>query len=73
MATADPQRRRDWTGRVVREGDDERRIDAEFWKQMTGDERIAIVWDMTVESEALRTGRADQPRLQRSVVRVQRS
>ena len=68
----DSNRRSDWTGRVLRPGDDEHRADVEFWKRMTPDERVAVLWDMALEAETLRTGRVDQPRLQKSVFRIQR-
>lgn len=66
-------RRRTWTGRVLRDAAAERRADIEFWKRLTPNERLALVWDLTLEAEALRTGHADQSRLQRSACRVQRS
>jgi hypothetical protein len=70
---SDPERRSQWTGRVIRSAEEERGADVEFWKRMTPDERVAVLWDMALEAETLRTGRADQPRLQRSVFRIQRA
>jgi hypothetical protein len=66
-------RRRTWTGRVLRDAAAERRADIEFWKRLTPNERLALVWDLTLEAEALRTGHAEVPRLQRSVTRVLRA
>ena len=66
------ERRRHWTVRVIRPGEDERAADREFWQRMTPDERVAVLWDMVLEARAWQGGHGDQPRLQRSVVRVQR-
>jgi hypothetical protein len=67
-----PERRRNWTGRVIRPGEDQRIADAEFWRRMTPDERIAVLWDMVLEAEAWKGDHGNQLRLRRTVVRVQR-
>jgi len=48
-------------------GDPEDRFDIEFW-QSQGDLAIfRAAWEMIVDSQMLRTGHADEPRLQRTV------
>ena len=42
------------------------------WARMTPDERVAVLWDTVLEEQAWRGVDADQLRLQRSVVRIQR-
>ena len=66
------ERRRLWSGRVLRSAEEVRRADAEFLRRMTPDERIAILSDMSLEAQTLRTGHTDQPRFDRTAGRVVR-
>jgi hypothetical protein len=43
-----------------------------YWQGVPGRERIQAVWDITLESYRLRGEIQDVPRLQRTLVRVQR-
>lgn len=59
-----------WKTRVVRAGFPDRTFDIEFWQEL-GDEAIfRAAWEMVVMVEELKHGR--QPRLQRTVTRIQR-
>jgi hypothetical protein len=60
------------TGRLVRQGEDERAFDREFWGSMTGEQRVELLWDMVNEARALKGLEGDEPRLQRSVGRLVR-
>jgi hypothetical protein len=63
--------RRHITGRLVRPGDDPEVFDIEFWRSMTGEQRVEALWEMTLDAIAIKGGKPDdQPRLQRSVGRV---
>jgi len=66
------RRRRNVTIRVGRLGVDDQRLDDEWWASFTGDERVAMVWDLVVDARAWRGDGGPEPRLQRSVVRVER-
>ncbi len=44
-----------------------------YWQSVPVRERIQAVWDITLESYRLRGEIQDVPRLQRTLVRVQRS
>lgn len=65
-------RRRVATVRKIAIEDDPDRFDLDFWQSLPADERFAATWD-AVEDLA-RMGRidADQLRLRRSVVRLER-
>ena len=66
-----PERR--CTGRLVRPGDDPDAFDREFWQAMSGEERVEVLWGMTLDAIAIKGGNPDdQPRLQRSVGRIVR-
>lgn len=52
--------------------DDDGSFDLEFWERVGAEGRFAAAWEMVIEAEAMRGEHADQPRLQRSVLRVQR-
>lgn len=45
----------------------------ESWREMTMEERIAAVWELTLQCDAWSRDGDHEPRLQRSVSRVQRS
>src|SRR5437867_2705380 len=52
--------------------DAEREFDDEFWSRMSGEERVSLLWDMVLEVRRIRGEKGDEPRLQRSVLRVER-
>jgi hypothetical protein len=41
-------------------------------RELTPSQRVAMVWQMTVQAWAFKEGRWDEPRLRRDVVRVER-
>lgn len=60
----------DWNTRLARDGFPDRTFDIEFWQQQ-GDEAIfRAAWEMVIVAEQFKNGR--EPRLQRTVTRVQR-
>lgn len=59
------------TGRLCRVGDDEDDFDREFWRGIAPHRRVELLWDMVLDALAVK-GIADEPRLQRSVGRLQR-
>jgi hypothetical protein len=48
------------------------RFDREFWARVEPADRLALVWEMTLDYLAWRDPDAPEPRLQRSVCRVER-
>jgi hypothetical protein len=57
--------------RVLRDGaKDDGSFDLEFWQKLSAEARFAAAWEMVQEAQAWRGQDGDQPRLQRSVVRV---
>lgn len=46
--------------------------DLEYWAAIPPDRRLEMVWDLTLDMRALQGQSGDQPRLQRSVCRVER-
>ena len=65
------QRRATMTTRILRRDRSTSAPDPE-WQGSTMEERIAAVWNLTLECLAWTQPDADQPRLQRSVCRTQR-
>jgi hypothetical protein len=61
------------TARLVRQGDDERGFDDEFWSKMSGEERVSLLWDMVLEVRRIRGEAGEEPPLRRDVLRVIRS
>ena len=59
------------TARVVRLHEDDGAFDRDFWKSVPPDERLAMVWQIVLDELALRDPDAAEPRLQRSVCRVE--
>jgi hypothetical protein len=59
-------------GRLVRRDADDGMFDLEFWARIGAEGRFAAAWEMVREQWWIRGQRADQRRLQRSVVRLQR-
>ena len=64
--------RRQGTARVVGLHADDGSFDREFWRGIPPKERLELVWAMTLEARHWRGERGGQPRLQRSVCRVER-
>ena len=65
------EERRRGHARLIRLGEDDGSFDLEFWRAVPPAERLEQVWQMVEEFEAWR-GDARQPRLQGSVLRLQR-
>ena len=52
---------------------DDGSFDIEFWRRVGADGRFAAAWEMVCEADAIReVQNARQPRLQRSVLRIER-
>ncbi|MCA8974719.1 MAG: hypothetical protein KDC98_08350 [Planctomycetes bacterium] len=61
------------TGRLVRPGEDRDAFDDEFWRAMTGEQRVEALWGMVRDYLVMQGGDPDdEPRLQRSVGRILR-
>ena len=59
--------------RVLRNGEpDDGEFDLEFWKRVGAEGIFEAAWDMVCEARAMRGEDGDEPRLQRSVLRVVR-
>ena len=60
--------------RVLRNGTrDDGSFDIEFWRRIGAEGRFAAAWEMVLEAQAIRGVKdAREPRLQRSVLRVER-
>ena len=66
------ERRRRATTRVTRLHEDRSAFDREFWHAMSPDARLEALWDLTLDFLTLSGEGGDQPRLQRSVCRIER-
>jgi hypothetical protein len=64
--------RRQGTARVVGLHDDDGSFDGTFWRRIPPAERLEMVWSMALEAGQWKGERGGQPRLQRSVCRVER-
>ena len=53
-------------------GEDDGAFDRDAWRDSTMEERIAAVWELTLECLAWSDPDANEPRLQRSVCRIER-
>ena len=60
------------TSRIVRLREDDGSFDRAFWSTVPPEERLAMVWRIVLDEIALRDPDAAEPRLQRSVCRVER-
>jgi hypothetical protein len=65
-----PKRPRKITSRVIRPG--EQVPSEDYWALATPAERMNAVWELTLLCLQWRPGQNDEPRLQRSISRVQR-
>jgi hypothetical protein len=68
---ADRRAARVVTGRLVRMGEDEHAFDDEFWRSISAHQRVEVLWDMVLDALAMKA-LDGEPRLQRSVCRIQR-
>ena len=59
------------SARLLREPDDGS-FDREFWRSIPSHRRVELMWDMVVEAGAWRGVTDGEPRLQRSVCRIER-
>ncbi len=65
--------RRITMSRVLRAGQvDDGSFDLEFWQRVGAEGIFAAAWEMVAERRAIRGEDGDEPRLQRSTVRVVR-
>ena len=60
------------TARLVRLHEDDGAFDRAFWQTVPPQERLEMMWDLVLESRAWRGLDGSEPRLQRSVCRVER-
>lgn len=67
---SEAQRRRNITSKIIRTG--EPMPDDTYWDQFTAAERMDAVWELTLLCLAWRPNRNDEPRLQRSISKIQR-
>lgn len=67
-----PNTQREITSRVIRPGEREP-SEVEDWRDATPDERIEAVWTLTKACMAWGGEDSGEPRLQRSVSRIQRA
>ena len=59
--------------RVLRPGQkDDGQFDREFWREVGAEGIFAAAWQMVQEARAFRGETGGQPRLQRSILRIQR-
>jgi len=65
------QRSRGMT-RLVKLHDDDGAFDQAFWRTIPPQERLEMMWDLVLESRAWRGLDGSEPRLQRSVCRIER-
>ena len=59
------------SARLLRQPDDGS-FDREFWRSIPPHRRVELMWDMVLEAGAWRGVTDGEPRLQRSVCRVER-
>jgi len=64
------RQRNNITSRIIRPGDPLPEDD--YWDKFTPEQRMNAVWELTLLCLAWHTNRADEPRLQRSLSRIQR-
>ena len=60
-------RRETWSGGVAESHEELGRIDGEQWKQLSGAQRLAVVWSLVVDGMTLQGNDGSSLRLQRSV------
>lgn len=67
-----PRGNRRWFTRVIRGRDDDGAMDRAMNEHMSPEERVAVLWNLTLHSGAWTGADYGKQRLQRTVVRVQR-
>jgi hypothetical protein len=68
----DRERRQRGTSRIIGLHDDQHALDRELMARTTIEQRLEAMWDLVLEYRNW-GGHGDQPRLQRSLCRVERS
>ena len=68
-----PSRAREITVRKARMGEEDARLDREFWSRMTPGERVLETWRLSLELWQWKGCDTDEPGLCRTVARVVRS
>ena len=58
--------------RLTRRGEDDGSFDREFWHRVGPEARFATMWEMVAEVDLIRGKDGHQPRLHRSVHRIER-
>ncbi len=66
------EQRRRGMARLVGLHDDDGAFDRAFWQTIPPHERLALVWELVLESDAWRGSDGSESRLQRSVCRLER-
>ena len=51
---------------------DDRSFDIEFWQSLIHDQRMTAAWELVEHAHAIRGGKPDELRLQRSVTSLKR-
>ena len=64
------QHRKNVTSKIIRPGDPLPEDD--YWDKFTPEERMNAVWELTLLCLAWQPNQTDEPRLQRSISRIQR-
>jgi hypothetical protein len=67
------EQRANATVRIVRLHEDDGRFDREFWRAVPASERLEAVWGLVLDYLSIHEPHAGEPRLRRSVCRVERS
>ncbi len=65
------EKKRKVTLRIAHSWEEAERLDDDWWEQFTPDEKVAMVWGLTLDYLAMK-GVTDEPRLQRSFCRIKR-
>jgi hypothetical protein len=60
------------TSRIIRLHDDDGAFDRAFWSRVPASQRLEMTWELALEYLAWRSPDAGEPRLQRSVYRLER-
>jgi len=58
--------------RMVKQGEDEKAFNREFWRRVGAQGRWDAMWQMVADADLIRGKHGDQPRLQKSVQRILR-
>jgi hypothetical protein len=66
------ERTREITAQLFHSHAEQEAANAGYWKQLTPDERLDLVWRLTEEQWRLKGEFPDEPRIQRTIVRLVR-